>query len=121
MGKKVLLVDDMRTVIMSEKMMLAGQGYEIETASDGLEAIAKVAAKKPDIILLDLMMPRMNGIETCERLKGDPETCDIPIIMVTTKGEKDKVQAAFAAGCNDYVTKPINKMQLLTKMRNLLL
>ena len=121
MKKKVLLVDDTKTVIMSEKMMLMGQGFEVDIAGNGLEAIDKVASFNPDVILMDIMMPQLNGIEACQRIKSNPETKDIPIIMVTTKGEREKVEAAFAAGCNDYVTKPINKLQLLTKIRNVLM
>ena len=118
MSKKILLVDDTRTVIMSEKMMLSGQGYDIDIASNGIEAIDKVAKDRPDIILLDIMMPQMNGIDTCTNLKNNPETRDIPVIMVTTKGESDMIEKAFEAGCDDYVTKPIDKLLLLSKIRN---
>ena len=121
MKRKVLIVDDTKTVIMSEKMMLTGQGYDVEVAEDGQEAIDKVSTFRPDAILMDIMMPRLNGIEAYQKLKSNPETKDIPIIMVTTKGERNKVEAAFAAGCNDYVTKPINKLQLLTKLRNVMM
>ena len=118
MKKKILLVDDTQTVLMSEKMMLAGQGFEISMAKNGVEAIEVVTADPPDLILLDIMMPEMNGIEFCRRVKENPETRAIPVIMVTTKGEQEKVEESFAAGCNDYVTKPIDKLQLLTKIRN---
>lgn len=116
MSKRIMLVDDTETVLMFEKMMLNGTGYVIHTARDGQEAIENVKAISPDLILLDIMMPRLNGIDTCRHLKGDPDTRDIPIVMVTTKGEPDMVEKAFQAGCNDYITKPLEKMELLTKI-----
>ena len=118
MSKRILIVDDTRTVIMSEKMMLAGQGYTIETAENGQIALERIQNNRPDVILLDIMMPVLNGIDTCTQIKNDPETRDIPVIMVTTKGENDMIEKAFEAGCDDYVTKPIDKLLLLSKIRN---
>ncbi|MCP4602026.1 MAG: response regulator [Proteobacteria bacterium] len=120
MGKHILLVEDTATIIMVEKMMLSGQGYEIATAKNGVEGLKKIKDSPPDLVLLDIMMPEMDGIEMCRRLKNDPETKDIPVIMVTTKGEPDKVEEAFLAGCNDYITKPIDKLELLTKVEKYL-
>jgi CheY-like chemotaxis protein len=73
-----------------------------------------------DLILLDIIMPEMDGIEMCRKIKGDPTTKEIPIIMVTTKGEPDKVEQAFLAGCDDYVTKPIDKVELIDKVKKYL-
>ena len=116
MRKRILLVDDTRTVVMAEKMMLAGQGFEIDTATNGLEALARVAELRPDLILLDIMMPGLDGIETCRRLKANEATRQIPVVMVTTKGERQKVEESFLAGCDDYLTKPLNKSELLAKV-----
>ena len=115
--KKILLVDDTETVLLFEKMMLKGCGYELVTARDGSQALEIVGNSPPDLILLDIMMPVLNGIETCRRLKGDPKTKDIPVLMVTTKGEPEMVEQAFTAGCNDYLTKPIDKIELLSKVK----
>ena len=120
MGKRILLVDDAKTILMTEKMMLAGSEYEVDTAADGAQAIAKVAQKKPDLILLDVVMPNMGGIETCRTLKNDPRTRSIPVVIVTTKGEPRKVEEAFSAGCDDYITKPIDRAELLNKVSSLL-
>lgn len=120
MKKHILLVDDTKTVLMSEKMMLGSKDYDITIAVNGMDALEKMDERRPDLILLDIMMPEMNGIEFCRRVKSNPKTSDIPVIMVTTKGEADKVEEAFSAGCNDYMTKPIHKLQLLTKVRNFL-
>ena len=119
MKKKVLLVDDSNTVLMMEKMILAKGPFEIITARDGLEAIAKSKSEKPDVILLDVMMPNLDGLSACAAIRAEPETAEIPIIMVTTRGEEQSIEAAFRNGCTDYVTKPINGLELLTKLRNL--
>ena len=113
----ILIVDDTETVLMFEKMMLAGQGFKVVTAKNGLEALEKIAGVQPDLVLLDIMMPELDGIETCKRLKSNPQTMNIPVVMVTTKGEADKVEQAFLAGCNDYLTKPVDKLELLAKVR----
>ena len=118
MKKKVLLVDDAKTVLLAEQMMLTGQGFELLTAQNGAEALEMISKHSPDLILLDIIMPEMNGIECCRRVKSNPSTKGIPIIMVTTKGEPEKLEASLSAGCDDYLTKPINKMQLLTKIKN---
>ena len=119
MKKKVLLVDDSNTVLMMEKMILAKGPFEIVTARDGLEAIAKSKSEKPDVILLDVMMPNLDGLYACGAIRAEPETAEIPIIMVTTRGEEQSIEAAFRNGCTDYVTKPINGLELLTKLYNL--
>jgi putative two-component system response regulator len=120
MKKKVLLVDDTQTALMALKMMLAGQGFEISTAQNGEEALKAVSETKPDLILLDIMMPKMNGIDCCRHIKNDDDTQEIPVIMVTTKGEAEMIDDSYAAGCNDYVTKPIDKLELIAKVQNYL-
>jgi CheY-like chemotaxis protein len=118
--KKILLVDDSSTVIMMEKMMLAGCGYEIVIARDGEEGVAKAASEKPDLILLDVVMPKMDGIEACRRIRAHPLTKDIPIIMVTTRSEANNIETSYKNGCNDYVNKPLNNAELLAKVRSFL-
>jgi two-component system alkaline phosphatase synthesis response regulator PhoP len=120
MGGKVLIVDDTETMRLYEQMLLSGQGYELETAENGVQALEKIKANKPDLVLLDIMMPEMDGIECCRRIKSEDETRDIKVVMVTTKSEYEKVKEAFAAGCDDYVTKPINRVELLSKLKELL-
>ena len=120
MKKKVLLVDDSNTVILMERMILAKGPYDIVIARDGIEGIEKAKSEKPDVILLDVMMPRMDGLSACAALRGDPETGHIPIVMVTTRGEEQNIEAAFRNGCTDYVTKPISGIELLTKLNSIL-
>ena len=120
MPKKILLVDDSNTVLMMEKMILSQGRYELRTARDGEEALARVRAEPPDLILLDIVMPKLNGLDTLRALRGDGVTRDIPVIMVTTRSEAEFMEGGFLGGCNDYVTKPVNGNELLTKVRNLL-
>jgi CheY-like chemotaxis protein len=120
MNKRVLLVDDSETVIQFEKLILRGQGFDILAVKNGKQALASAASQKPDLVLLDLMMPEMDGLETLRHLQANPDTQGIPVIVVTTKGDPALVEQAFAAGCRDYVTKPVDKVELLTKIKNLL-
>jgi two-component system alkaline phosphatase synthesis response regulator PhoP len=118
--KKILLVDDSATTLMMEQMVLRGQPYQIVTAKNGREAVAVAASEKPDLILLDVVMPEMNGFEACRRIREQEATQFVPIIMVTTKGEEQNVETGFESGCSDYITKPINGAELLTKVRGYL-
>ena len=117
--KKILVVDDSNTILLMERMMLS-RDYDVITAKDGADAVLKANGDSPDLILLDVMMPRMNGFEACKVLKTQDNTKHIPIIMVTTRGEEPSVESGFSSGCNDYVTKPINNVELLSKVRNFL-
>jgi DNA-binding response OmpR family regulator len=118
--KKILLVDDSSTILMIEKMILAKASYALLTAKDGEEAVQKAVSERPDVILMDVVMPKMDGFAACRALRQRDETRGIPIIMVTTRGEPENVETGFESGCSDYVTKPINSAELLAKLRNLL-
>jgi CheY-like chemotaxis protein len=118
--KKVLLADDSATILMMEKMILAREPYDLVTAKDGREAFEKAFSEKPDLILLDVVMPHLTGFEVLKKLREDDATRETPVIMVTTRGEAENVEAAYTGGCNDYVTKPIDSAELLSKVRNYL-
>jgi CheY-like chemotaxis protein len=118
--KKILLVDDSSTILMMERMILMNGPFDLVIANDGAEALEKARSEKPDLILLDRVMPRMDGITACKNLRSDPATQEIPIIMVTTKGEDHDVAAGIEAGCAAYVTKPIDAKDLLAKVNTLL-
>ena len=120
MNRRLLLVDDSETVIQFEMRLLHGLGFEMATAENGKQALQQVAAQKPDLILLDLMMPDMDGFETLRRLRDHPDTKNIPVIVVTTKGAPEAIRQAFEAGCNDYVTKPFDKVELVAKIKGVL-
>ena len=118
--KKILLVDDSRTSLFMEQMILKNGPYQLVTASDGAEGVATALAEQPDLILMDMVMPRMTGLEAVRELRAKAETREIPIIMVTTRGETPNVEAGYASGVDDYVTKPIDGVSLLAKVRNYL-
>jgi len=117
--KKVLLVDDSSTMLVFERLML-GPELEIATATNGKQALEAVQRERPDLILLDVMMPVMNGMECLAQLKSAPQTMDIPVIMVTTRGETENIERCFALGCDDFVTKPINRGELMSKVQRYL-
>jgi two-component system alkaline phosphatase synthesis response regulator PhoP len=93
---------------------------QVATAGDGLEALRQVQADAPDMILLDIMMPRMSGFEVCRKLKSDPATRDIPIIMVTALNELGDIERGVESGTDDFLSKPVNRLELLTRVRTLL-
>jgi CheY-like chemotaxis protein len=93
---------------------------KIVTAGDGIEALKKVAENNPDLILLDIMMPHMSGFQVCQRLKADPKTRDIQILMVTALNELGDIERATECGTDDFVSKPVNKFELLTRVKSLL-
>jgi len=118
--KKILLVDDTRTIILFEKMLLAGEGFDIRSAYNGREALNLVYEDPPDLILLDLLMPEMDGYEVCERLKNDPATSSIPIIVVSTRSSEESIKRCLSMGADYYIFKPINKLELLEKISSAL-
>jgi CheY-like chemotaxis protein len=118
--KKILLVDDSSTVLMMERMILGKAAYELVIATDGVEAVEKAKTEKPDLILMDIVMPRLDGFGAVKAIREDPAMQGIPIIIVSTKSEAPRVEAAMKLGCQDYTTKPINGPELLAKIRALI-
>ena len=118
--KKILCVDDSATILMMERMILSKGPYELVTAADGEEAVRKALAERRDQILMDIIMPKLNGFDAVRRIREEAQIGTTPIIMVTTRGEMQNMEAGFESGCNDYVTKPINAAELLAKLRNYL-
>lgn len=116
--KKVLLVDDVHLILELEKAFLKGLPVDILVAHNGAEALEIVKREHPDLIYLDLNMPVMDGPTCCRALKADPETKGIPVIMVTTAGKEEDQLLCRSAGCDDFVTKPINNKIFLEKGRN---
>lgn len=117
--KKILIVDDSSTVLLMERTLLS-RSYEVISARDGQEGVEKAFAESPDLILMDVVMPRMSGIEAVRKLRSTPETSHIPIIMVSTRGELKSVESGYESGCNDYVTKPFSGVELLAKVKSCL-
>lgn len=119
-GACVLLVDDNQQNLELMQAYLEALPVRLETARDGIEAIAAVERAQPDLVLLDVMMPRMSGFEVCQKIKQNPATRDVVVIMVTALHEVGDYERAVESGCDDFLTKPVNKLELLTRTRSLL-
>jgi two-component system, OmpR family, alkaline phosphatase synthesis response regulator PhoP len=118
--KRILVVDDEPHLIRSLTFILTKEGYEVDMANDGEEAMRKVKEKKPDLIFLDIMMPKMNGYEVCEKIRNTPELKDIYIIMLSAKGwEKDK-EMGLSVGANEFMSKPFSPLAVVARANNAL-
>jgi len=117
-NKKILLVDDSCTARLVNRMIFSQKSnYVLISAVDGKEAVERAKREKPDLILMDIVMPRMTGLEACRVLKKDKDTQKIPVILLTTRGEEQYVQEGYASGCSDYLTKPVNDGELLDLLK----
>ena len=113
---KVLVVDDEVQIVKLITYSLRGAGYEVSAAGDGAEALQAVRAERPDLVLLDIVMPRMDGFQTLEALKGDPATRDIPVFLVTVRNTEADRRRGRQLGCDAYITKPFSPGQLLERI-----
>src|SRR5512137_2132198 len=116
----VMIVDDNAQNVELLAAFLESLPVKIVTAADGVEALEKVREHHPDLILLDIMMPRMSGFQVCKQLKSDPATRDIQILMVTALNELGDIEQASECGTDDFVSKPVNKFELITRVKSLL-
>lgn len=106
MPKKILVADDEEDVKIIVQLFLESKGYEIVTAYDGLDAIDKAKSERPDLILLDIMMPVLDGFEVCRRLKSEPSTAPVPVIMISASSQSESKKRGLEAGAVDYIVKP---------------
>ena len=119
MPKKILAVDDERHIVRLVEVNLQRAGYEVVTAYDGREALEKVKAEKPDLVVLDVMMPYMDGFEVLKALRREPETENLPVIMLTAKAQDKDVFEGYHYGADMYLTKPFNPMELVTFVKRI--
>ncbi|HLL04548.1 MAG TPA: response regulator [Myxococcaceae bacterium] len=118
--KKILLVDDSPTVLLMERLLLQDGPYALLSALGGQEAVQLALAERPDLILMDVVMPGMDGFEVCRRLRAEEATRTTPIILVTTRGGAEHVERGYESGCSDYVTKPFDGNELRAKIESFL-
>jgi len=119
-SSKLLIADDNQQNCELLEAYLVDEGYEIVFAYDGRQTLDQVAAESPDLVLLDIMMPKLSGYEVCQQLKQDEATRNIPILMVTALNKQGDIEKAVAAGCDDFLTKPVNGLELKTRVKSLL-
>ncbi|MCK5068893.1 MAG: response regulator, partial [Desulfocapsa sp.] len=115
----ILVVDDASMNVDILVSILEEQNYKVQTADSGENALKEVRINPPDLILLDIMMPKMSGFEVCKRIKNDPKTSDIPVIMVTALNEFGDIERGIDCGTDDFLSKPVNKLELLTRVKTM--
>jgi two-component system alkaline phosphatase synthesis response regulator PhoP len=118
--KKILLVDDSPTAILWQRLILEADQYEVVVATDGEEGVRLAKTEHPDLVLLDVMMPRMDGFAALREIRADEALRATPILMVTTRSEMAHVMQGYESGCNEYITKPVDRSELLMKVRSYL-
>ena len=120
MAGEILVVDDEPNIVLSLEFLMKKEGYGVRTASNGEEAMQAIRESKPDLVLLDVMMPRMDGYEVCQAVRSDPQLNDRLILMLTAKGREVEREKGLALGADDYVTKPFATRDLVEKVRLLI-
>lgn len=119
MARKILAVDDEKYIVRLVQVNLERQGYEVVTANDGKEALEKVESERPDLVVLDVMMPYMDGFEVLQNLRRNASTRDIPVIMLTAKAQDADVFKGWQSGVDCYLTKPFNPMELISFVKRI--
>jgi len=118
--KKILIIEDEKNIIMTLKMMLTKAGYEVSFASNGLEGLNLAMETEPDLILLDLVLPKMNGYLVCEAIREKWDQKEMPILIMSAKTQNEDIDRAYRAGANTYVTKPFSKDDIMEQIQEYL-
>ncbi len=120
MAKKILIAEDEPNIVLSLEFLLKEAGYEVAVARDGSQAIALAGTLRPDLVVLDVMLPSVNGFEVCQRLRENRETGNIKILMLTARGRETEVEKGLAAGAHAYMTKPFATRELVNTVAEML-
>ncbi len=120
MTHKILIVDDEPNIVISLEFLMRREGFEVGVARDGEEALMRIRDERPDLVLLDVMMPKINGFEVCERVRADPALAGTRILMLTAKGREAEVAKGLALGADAYVAKPFSTRDLVQRVKSLL-
>jgi DNA-binding response OmpR family regulator len=119
-AKRILIVDDEPNIVISLDYLMRREGYDVAVAEDGEAALEAVARGAPDLVILDVMLPRMNGFDVCRRLRAEPRWKDLKILMLTARGRETEVAKGLGAGADAYVTKPFSTRDLVAQVRQML-
>lgn len=120
LGKKILVVDDEPNIVRSLTFVLDKGGYDVSIAGDGVEAMSMIRESKPNILILDVMMPNKSGYDVCSEIKSDPELRDIHVVMLAAKGQVGDREAALSQGADEYISKPFSPIEILARVKELL-
>ncbi|MDM7456148.1 MAG: response regulator [Tepidimonas sp.] len=120
MGKRILIVDDEPNILISLEFLMKREGYEVQVARDGEEGLALASTWRPDVVLLDVMMPRKSGFDVCQAIRADAALAGMRIVMLTAKGRDTDVAKGLALGADTYLTKPFSTQELVRRVRELL-
>ena len=120
LGKKILVVDDEPNIVRSLTFVLDKGGYDVSIAGDGVEAMSMIRESKPNILILDVMMPNKSGYDVCSEIKSDPELRDINVVMLTAKGQVGDREAVLSQGADEYISKPFSPIEILARVKELL-
>jgi len=120
MAHKILIADDEPNIVVSLEYLMKREGFDVRVAANGDEALAQLAEFAPDLLLLDVMLPRRNGFEVCQQLRSDPRWKDLKVVMLTAKGREIEMQKGLALGADAYITKPFSTKELVARVKQLL-
>ena len=120
MARRILIVDDEPNIVLSLEYLMRREGYEVAIAADGEAALAALAEARPDLVILDIMLPKLNGFEVCRRLRSDPRWRELKVLMLTARGRDTEVAKGLDAGADAYVTKPFSTRDLVAQIRDML-
>lgn len=120
MGNKILIADDEQNIVISLEFLMKREGFDVSIAVDGEEAVDRIRSEKPDLVLLDVMMPKKSGFEVCQEVKADASLSAVKILMLTAKGRDTEVAKGLALGADAYMTKPFSTKELVEKVRSML-
>jgi DNA-binding response OmpR family regulator len=120
MSKRILIVDDEPNIVISLEFLMKREGFETEIAADGEAALEALARGRPDLVVLDVMLPKMNGFEVCRQIRSSPDSRDLKILMLTAKGRETEVARGLGLGADAYVTKPFSTKDLVAQIKRLL-
>jgi len=120
MTKQILIVDDEPNIVISLEFLMRREGFRVEVARDGEEALTRIRQDRPDLVLLDVMMPKVNGFEVCQAVRADPSLAAVRIVMLTAKGREAEIAKGLALGAAAYVPKPFSTRDLVVQVKSLL-
>jgi DNA-binding response OmpR family regulator len=120
MSKRILIVDDEPNILISVEFLMKREGYEVSIARDGEEGLAAIRAQQPDLVVLDVMMPKRDGFEVCTEVRADRSLSDVRILMLTAKGREAEIKKGLALGADAYIPKPFSTHELVAKVKALL-